>query len=46
MRRDCGHHAFEEKLRKPFICRYIRCGVVVVVVEEEEEEEEDKEFSN
>jgi len=40
MRRLCGHHAFEEKLRKPFICWYIRCGVVV------EEEEEDKEFSN
>jgi hypothetical protein len=38
MRRDCSHHAFEEKLRKPFICWYIRCGV--------EEEEEDKEFSN
>jgi hypothetical protein len=42
MRRDCGHHAFEEKLRKPFICQYIRCGGVV----EEEEEEEEKEFSN
>jgi hypothetical protein len=41
MRRDCGHHAFEEKLRKLFFCQYIRCGVVV-----EEEEEEDKEFSN